>query len=595
MANGPVSRDAEPAAGAAESSIDPLAINEQLVLAALRAQDEKDVAETQLHSIRQLAALFDEAPVAIFLLRGPSLTIELVNPRSLELWGKTSAIQGQPLLQALPELEAQGWDVLLRGVLQTGVAHHGKDVLVQLDRGVNGQLDDVYLDFSFVLLRGSMAGSEAVLIHAYDVTDKVLARRHADAMRCEAETANRLKDEFLATIGHELRTPLNSILGWASLLRRGKSDESATARGLESIERNAKSQARIIDDLLDVSRIISGKLSLAMKVIDVDAVAAAAADVVRPAASAKHLNVQIDIELDESIHLIGDAERLVQMLWNLLSNAVRFTPPEGTVVLRVERVGGSVVFIVRDTGSGIPAPHLPFIFERFRQADSSVTRKHGGLGLGLAIVRHLAELHGGTVSAANNTGGPGASFTVELPIAAVFARERNSEPPTSSEATEPKAETHPDAPRGERRPSVPLPNELSGLELLVVEDDDDSRRLIQEALEAAGASVSAVSSAGAAFSFIEEHRVDVLVSDIGMPDEDGLSLIKRVRALPTNRGGAIPAVALTAYARHEDAALSLRAGFQIHLTKPVDIDELASSVASLAARASLESSSLRAP
>ena len=526
----------------------------------------------------RLDMMFAQAPAGVCVLRGADFRIELVNPLILDLWGKTKAVVGLPLMEALPELEGQGFDALLRGVLTSGVRYRGNDHLARLDRNRTGVLEDTYFDFVYVPLVAPDGGVEGVFVHAYDVTDKVVARRHAEAMREEALVASRVKDEFLATMSHELRTPLNAILGWASMLRRGGHDTLATQRALETIERNAKAQARLIEDMLDVSRIISGKLRLEMRAFDMNVIAQAAMDVVRPAAVAKGVTLSIALASDDgTLGFVGDADRLQQVLWNLLSNAVRFTPSGGDVSLHVERAGGAARIIVRDTGSGIPAEHLPFIFERFRQVDSSLTRRHGGLGLGLAIVRHLVELHGGSVTVESRGQGLGAVFTVSLPIRAVAEAEETTEAEPELQAQS-EIETGSTASRrGSQRIVL-----LAGIEILLVEDDEDSRMLVQSALEGVGASVKSVASARAAVAYLEGHAVDVLVSDIGMPEEDGFSFLRRLRGLPASHGGAVPAIALTAYARDEDARQAHEAGFQCHLAKPTAIDVLVRTVAKLA-------------
>ncbi|HEY2734341.1 MAG TPA: response regulator, partial [Polyangiales bacterium] len=525
--------------------------------------------------IARLETLFRESPAAIALLRGPSLIVELANPLILRFWGKDGSIIGTPFATAVPEIAEQGFADLLRRVYETGIAHKGKEVLARLPDGEGG-LQDTYFDFVYAPMRGADGGPEGVFVHAYDVSDSVRARHNIEQLRAaeeqarqDAEAANRLKDEFLATMSHELRTPLNAILGWASLLQRGVHDGDSTRRALATIERNAKTQARLIEDVLDVSRIISGKLRLDMRRVDTSAVARAALDVVRPAAEAKRVQLIVDLAPADGVELIADADRLQQVLWNLLSNAVKFTPADGTVALRVERHGSAARFVVRDTGPGIAREHLPFVFERFRQIDSSIARKHGGLGLGLAIVRHLVELHGGSVSAESAGPGQGSTFTVNLPIRAVHE---------ASSATGLTREFDP----SQTSPGViAIDTFLSGVSVLVVDDDEDARYLLESALERLGARVSTADSARGALVFLESQQVDVLISDIGMPGEDGFSLMKRVRALPAHRGGQVPAIALTAYARNEDVARALAVGFMRHLSKPADVDELAQAVAKL--------------
>ena len=443
---------------------------------------------------------------------------------------------------------------------------------------IAGRLVGVLATFSQRPLRADVVGGLASVANTIAMG---VARTREEAERSRllaseqearkgAEAANRVKDEFLATMSHELRTPLSAILGWSAILRRGFGDAKSVDRALATIERNAKTQARLIEDMLDVSRIISGKLRLDMRRLDMNAIARAALDVVRPAADAK--GVRLISQLARMESLVGDADRLQQAMWNLLSNAVKFTPAGGTVSLRIERSSSTVRFVVRDTGSGIPREHLPFIFDRFRQVNSSTTRRHSGLGLGLAIVRHLVELHGGEVLAESDGPGLGSVFTVSLPIRAAEeagAEEDDAELETTEHASP------------SRRTSSRPPVVLAGVKVLVVDDDEDSRRLIQGVLEHVGASVTTADSARAGFAFIEAHAVDVLISDIGMPDEDGFSFMQRLRALPANRGGQVPALALTAYARSEDAARAREVGYQAYLAKPADIDELARRVASL--------------
>jgi len=548
-------------------------VEAQLSAARLR-QSLRMAAESER---QRLETIFRESPAAICVFRGPELRIELANPLILRLLGKTSAIIGQPFAEAVPEIRGQGFIELLHSVLETGVPHHGREALARLDRERDGVLRDAYFDFVYAPFSSSDGSIDAVFVHAYDVTEQVLARRNSDLLRDaeqqarkDAEAANRLKDEFLATMSHELRTPLNAILGWASILRRGARDTEGLERGLATIERNALAQARLIDDVLDVSRIISGKLRLDIRRVDLIAIANAAADVVRPAAAARRVRLSVDHGSEPTIDLVGDADRLQQVVWNLLSNAVKFTPSEGSVTLRIERSGSAVRLIVRDTGSGIAAEHLPFIFERFRQVDSSTTRKYGGLGLGLAIVRHLVELHGGSVSAESKGLGHGATFSVELPVRAL-----HNEPPEASSSS---AAEH----ASEPTQALTL---LLGVKILVIDDDEDSRLLLQTALERVGAWVRVADSAASAFKFLEQQRVDVLISDIGMPDEDGFSLMRRLRGLPMHHR--LKAVALTAYARAEDVTRALEAGFQRHVAKPANIAELARTIAELVERADL--------
>lgn len=390
--------------------------------------------------------------------------------------------------------------------------------------------------------------------------------------RQEAEAANRTKDEFLGTLSHELRTPLTAILGWARMLSAGQLDESNRQRALETIERNARAQSQLIEDILDVSRVISGKLRLEVRPLDLGTVIEAAVDTALPAADAKDIRLQRVLDSGASM-VSGDSTRLQQVVWNLLSNAIKFTPKGGRVQVRLERINSHVEIVISDTGQGMSADILPFIFERFRQADSTSTRAHGGLGLGLAIVRHLVELHGGTVEAESAGVGQGATFTVKLPLIAMRSVDLSSE--RSEDRVHPTASS-----------DVPFecPPVLDGLHVLVVDDEEDARVFVKTVLEQCGARVSVARSAAEALAALKKLRPDVLVSDLGMPEEDGYSLIKQVRALPSEEGGRTPAAALTAYARVEDRMKVLRSGFQIHLPKPIEPAELVTVVANLTGR-----------
>jgi CheY-like chemotaxis protein len=374
----------------------------------------------------------------------------------------------------------------------------------------------------------------------------------------QAEHANRMKDEFLATVSHELRTPLQAILGYASMLQSGGARDHDKA--IDTIVRNANAQARLIEDILDVARITSGKLRLSFAVVDIGSAVRAALDSIRPGASARGLHIVDDLPGDLGT-IQGDFERLQQIIWNLLSNAVKFTGPGGTITVTARRTGSSLQITVRDTGKGISRAHLSTIFERFRQLDSSTTRQRGGLGLGLAIARYLAEAHGGSVIADSDGPGTGAAFTITLPATAAIAD-------ASSTAGEPRLL---------RRP-------LHGIRIIVVEDEDDARELICEVLGEAGAEVTAAASAAEGFELVRKSPPHILISDIGMPDEDGLSLIRRIRALPAENSGDVPAIALTAYARPEDVRAAMEAGFQLHIVKPVKPQVLLEAISAWARR-----------
>ncbi|HYP26450.1 MAG TPA: MASE1 domain-containing protein [Blastocatellia bacterium] len=382
--------------------------------------------------------------------------------------------------------------------------------------------------------------------------------------RADAEVANRAKDQFLATISHELRTPLNAILGWAGLLRTGKLDEAGSAQGLEAVMRNAKAQAQLINDILDVSRIVTGKLRIEVCPVDLSEVVQAAVDVIRPAANAKEIS--LDVELNQKADPIsGDPDRLQQIMWNLLSNAVKFTPKGGQVRVQLERLNSHVEISVSDTGIGISADFLPYVFERFRQADSSYTRSHSGLGLGLAIVRNLVELHGGTVEAFSDGEDRGATFKVKLPL--IAPQDSEHFPTDVMESGVEKTNALANA-------SFDRPPTLEGIRLLVVDDDSDARHLLSVMLSQCGAKVTAVATAAAALDSLERLRPDLMISDIEMPKEDGYGLINEVRSSLNESIARTPALALSAHARAEDRLRALSTGYDAHVAKPVEPAEL---------------------
>ena len=384
-----------------------------------------------------------------------------------------------------------------------------------------------------------------------------------------AEDANSLKDEFLATVSHELRTPLASISGWAKLLRVGNLDAERAARALETIERNAQSQNQLINDLLDVSRIITGKMSLDIGLLHLGSVIESAVETVRPAADAK--GIRLNVLLDPAAESVsGDAHRLQQVVWNLLSNAIKFAPKGGRVDVRLERINSQVEITVADNGQGIKPEFLPYVFDRFRQEDGGASRRQGGLGRGLAIVRHMVELHGGTVRAASKGLGKGATFTVVLPIKpgrAVSPVDRRERAAGESERLTPEN-----------------PLSVAGVRALLVEDEADARELITAMLVQGGVEVRTACSAAAALAAFDEWRPDILISDIGMPGEDGYMLMKKWRERESARGLHIPAIALTAYARPEDRQRALSVGYESHVPKPVAPEELLAVVASLTNR-----------
>ena len=397
---------------------------------------------------------------------------------------------------------------------------------------------------------------------------EILLESEQEARRL-AEDTSRTKDEFLGLLSHELRTPLNAILGWSRMLAESSLDQESHSRAIEIIDRNAKLQSRLIDDMLDVSRIISGKLRLDAQPVDLTAVVNGAVDTLRPATEAKNIRIYVVLDYNAGI-VLGDATRLQQVIWNILSNAVKFTPKDGSIRVSLERINSHVEIIVSDSGIGIEEDFLPFVFDRFRQADSSSSKKFGGLGLGLSIVRHLVELHGGTVEAHNRTDVQGAVFSVKLPVMAVY---RQSEP--QAQEIEQNVRTV-----GESI-SFDCPPSLDGIKILVVDDDPDARQLLSAILERCGAEVETCDSAARALLLFEEYKPDVLVSDIGMPEQDGYELIRQIREKEKGSGKRLPAVALTAFARTEDRLKALSAGYNIHVPKPVEPAELLVVIANL--------------
>jgi PAS domain S-box-containing protein len=378
--------------------------------------------------------------------------------------------------------------------------------------------------------------------------------------RADAEAANRMKDEFLATLSHELRTPLTAILGWIQLLRTGTLNEAKRAHALDTIEASARLQAQLVADILDVSRIITGKLRLEVKWVDLKRVVGAAIETLTPAAVAK--GIAFDLQVDPRVGPVrGDPERLQQVMWNLLSNAIKFCSREGQVTITIAPLGSQIEVVVTDNGEGIPADVVPHIFERFRQADNSTRRRHGGLGLGLAIVRHLVELHGGTVEAHSSGPGQGATFRIQLPRLAMSSL----------------------GPTQESEKQEPASPDLAGLHVVVLDDDEALREILSLFLEGNGARVSCVSSVAEAMKTVHDERPDAVISDLSMPDEDGYDFVRQLRAID-HYDHPIPALALTAHARNEERQRTLAAGFHAHMTKPVDMKELVALVARLCGR-----------
>lgn len=485
---------------------------------------------------------------------------------------------GKSLLDLYPSLVERGmlrqYEWALEGEVRVlSQRLHGHLLaMLPVSEGVNFKYMQQSARISPLLNNGQVVGTVTVID---DVTERVareaelqsqiefgnqlLAREHA--AREEAERANRLKDDFLATISHELRTPLNAIMGWSHMLLAGKLDPDTRVRAAEIIHRNAQSQNQLICDLLDVSRIISGKLSLNPLPLNLAPIIAASLDAVRPAAEAKNISLEEDVDSFAGV-VIADATRLQQVIWNLLSNAVKFTPQGGRVEITLRRINSEVQMTVSDSGIGISPEFLPHVFDRFRQADAATTRGQGGLGLGLSIVRHIVELHGGLVRAESAGEGQGASFIMTLPRA-------------ESRAADPVPLLTQDS--GE----FVSPPALDGLQVLIVDDEVDTCEMLRALLERCGCKVEIATSAPEALASIKHSLPDILISDIGMPREDGYSLIAKVRALPANYGGSIPAVALTAYAAETDAQRMISSGFQIHLAKPLQATEFLTAIAGL--------------
>jgi signal transduction histidine kinase len=507
-------------------------------------------------------------PMCVFW--GPDL-VNLYNDGFLPILGeKHPAAMGQ----RAGECWREAWPVVGAQLLRAmqGECIFNEEVLVPISRG--GPVEDAWFNYSYSPLFDDDGRPAGVLVICTEVTTEIRARREIEALavqqasarkqaelaRTQAETANRAKDEFLASVSHELRTPLNAILGWATILERPGGHERID-RAIPIIQRNARAQAKIIDDILDVSRIISGKLLLNPTLFDVASVIDAAVDSVRPAASAK--GVRLEVETHAATPWLADEDRIQQVVWNLLSNAVKFTAAGGSVSVRAQEEAAELRIRVSDTGKGISESFLPYVFDRFRQADASSTRQYGGLGLGLAIVRHLVELHGGVVTATSDGDGRGATFEVVLPRRAV--------------------ETfRPPVPGLERTELTEAPSEgasLRGARVLVVDDERDARELVAIVLEDAGAKVVQAENVAAALQVLNERPISAIVSDIGMPGEDGYSLLSRVRR--ETSAGTVPALALTAFARPEDRHRALAAGFRRHLPKPIEPAKLVAALAAL--------------
>jgi signal transduction histidine kinase len=569
-------------AGANDYIAKPFSARELLVrvassLAAARVAREREVFEAEQRA--NLYRHFMQAPFLVAVLKGATHVIDLANPKMLAAWGRGPEVVGLPLAEALPALADQPFVGYLDGVLRTGVAYEGREQFARLPTGPDGVLEEAYFNFVYAPLHDGAGAVEGVLISGFDVTVQVRARHESERALSllqaateersraleEAKRANRAKDEFLATMSHELRTPLNAIVGWSKLLRGGSVAPAQMSKALETIERNAQLQARLIEDMLDLARIEQGKVVLSVGPTEMVRVVEAALEAVRPAAELK--GVRLQPVLDSHATIVGDADRLQQVVWNLISNAIKFTPRGGRVQVHLVRAESYVELMVADDGEGIDPSFLPHVFDRFRQADAKTTRKAGGLGLGLAIVRSIVELHGGIVTAQSDGIGRGATFNVRLPTA---PRRADTSTSTAPDTSDTKSGSH-----------FECPPELTGIRILVVDDESETRDLLRYVLEQCGGVVTTIDDAATAADVVRDGAVDLLISDIGMPEVDGYALIRSVRSLPDPQGGAIPAVALTGYARSEDRTQALRAGFDMHLTKPIDPAELLVVMASL--------------
>ncbi|WP_095992360.1 response regulator [Cystobacter fuscus] len=532
--------------------------------------DRQRVEEALRESQCLLQAIIDNS-TAVISVKDVEGRYLLTNRRFLTLFHLTrESVLGKTDYDLFPKANADAFRALDQRVAATRTALEAEELMPQ-DDGLH-----TYISIKCPLQDGS-GWPYAICGISTDITERKRIEEEREvllaserAARGEIERASRLKDEFLTTLSHELRTPLTSILGWAQLLLSRHPLTQDLRRGLETIARNARAQAQLIDDLLDMSRIVSGRMRLDVRVVDPAAVLEAVVESLKPAAEAKA--IQLEQALDPLVgQLMVDPNRLQQIVWNLVNNAIKFTPQGGRVKVALSQQGPHVQLTVSDTGIGIEPEFLPHVFEPFRQADASSTRQHGGLGMGLAIVLSLVELHGGTVEVASAGKGLGASFTVKLPREAIHIGAR------AGRATM--------APR--RQASSNLSNrlvDLEGVRVLVVDDEPDTRQLIESLLAEHHAEVRTVCSAAEALVEFARFHPMVLVSDIGMPEEDGYSLIQKVRRLPQEQGGAVPALALTAFARPEDRTRALLAGYQMHLAKPVEPLELMTYVASLVGR-----------
>ncbi|HUE82823.1 MAG TPA: ATP-binding protein [Pyrinomonadaceae bacterium] len=537
-------------------------VNDDELLARDQAQSRLRISELRYRR------LFEAARDGILILDAVTLKITDVNPFMTELLGYSHAeFLGKELWEIGLFSDKEASQEAFKELQRTGYLRY-EDLPLQ---ATNGKLRDV----EFVSNVYEEDSHQVIQCNIRDITDRKRAEKErtlllaaAQSARAEADSANGVKDEFLATLSHELRTPLTSILGWSHLLTDGKLDKQQTARAIETIARNARAQGRLIDELLDISRIMTGKLCLDLRAVKLAPLIQAVVDDVRPAADVRSINLKAAFNSDIG-PILGDPHRLQQIVWNLLTNAIKFTPKGGDVHVRLERNDSHVLITVNDSGQGIATELLPHVFERFRQADSSNTRSNGGLGLGLSIVRQLVELHRGTVTAESSGENAGTTFRVMLPLPSLH------EVSNAAEKTDPK--------NGRNSPTTGQ-HSLSGLRVLVVDDERDTRELVAALMTTCGAEAVSVGSATEALDQMERQRFDLLISDIGMPEMNGYDLIARIRQLAEEQGGRTPAVALTAYAGIDDRKRALAAGYEMHIPKPFVAAELISAAIFLAYR-----------
>lgn len=517
-------------------------------------RDRQRAEEILQQTDNMLRAVVNASPIAIITLNADGRVMTW-NPAAKEIYGWDAE---EIIDQQLPVISLDEQEIFERNfhsalhdqiVNNLEMQHHTK-------KGTA-----INISISLAPLHNAQNQPYAVVVTAIDITKRkqIEAERFSllqreQAARAHAEAASRLKDEFLAVLSHELRTPLNAILGWIKLLRKGHLEQATVNRALEVIDRNTAFQVQMIEELLDLSRIIQGKLKLEIHPVNLASIVEATAETLRPAAEAKSVKVQLSLD-DSNLSMIpGNANRLQQVCWNLLSNAIKFTPSGGQVTVRLQKVDAYAQLQVADTGIGISADFLPHVFEYFRQADASTTRSTGGLGLGLTISRHLVEMHGGTINAASLGEGQGAIFTVMLPL----------------QSTQPKIE--------QAQAPLDSASELLGIKAIVVDDQVDTRELIVFVLEQQGAKVVSASSVSEALEKLTQYKPDILITDISMPNQDGYTLLQKARNLLQKQGSDVPALAITAYAREEDRQQAISAGFQMHLAKPIDPLELVKAV-----------------